>query len=481
MKKLSGFITVLLCVVMLLSGCENTKTEKEHITITVWTYYNGAQLTAFNELVEEFNRTVGMEKGITVVSSSQGSVNDLQNNVLDAVEGKIGASDVPNIFAAYADTAYAVDNMGLVADIRPYFTDEELSSYVDSYISEGSFDSDGSIKIFPIAKSTEIFLLNKTDWDIFANATGATYDDLSTMEKLTKTAENYYEWTDGLTPDIPNDGKALFGRDAMANYMLIGAKQFGIEMFEISDGKMKLNFDRDVVKKLWDNYYVPYIKGYFASSGRFRSDDTKTGNILCFVGSSSGATFFPEQVILSDTVSYPIEMEAFPSPRFERGNSVAVQQGAGMVVTNSNEQEVSASVEFLKWMTKNENNIAFSVNSGYMPVRKDANDYGAIEANMDGGISESMKRILTAALDTVNNCTLYTPNAFDGETSARNVLEYSMSDIAKADRAVVLERLHSGLSLEDASAEFVTDEYFDVWYNDTLDRLSAYASEVISE
>ena len=95
---------------------------------------------------------------------------------------------------------------------------------MDSYLTEGDFDDSGSIKIFPVAKSTELLFLNDTDWKLFAAATGAQYSDLETVEGLVKTAEAYYNWTDAQT-DTPNDGKALFGRDAIANYMLIGAKE----------------------------------------------------------------------------------------------------------------------------------------------------------------------------------------------------------------------------------------------------------------
>ena len=38
------------------------------------------------------------------------------------------------------------------------------------------------MKIFPVAKSTELMFLNETDWEKFAQATGAAYDDLSTVE-----------------------------------------------------------------------------------------------------------------------------------------------------------------------------------------------------------------------------------------------------------------------------------------------------------
>ena len=92
------------------SGPKNTApTNAKPVTITVWTYYNGDQLETFSKLVDEFNATVGKEQNITVEASSQGSVNDLETNVLAAAEGKVGAAEMPNIFSAYADTCYAVE------------------------------------------------------------------------------------------------------------------------------------------------------------------------------------------------------------------------------------------------------------------------------------------------------------------------------------------------------------------------------------
>ena len=199
---------------------------------------------------------------------------------------------------------------GLYLDMikgRP-LTDEERAAYVDSYLTEGDFDDSGSIKIFPVAKSTELLFLNDTDWKPFAAATGAQDSELETVEGLVKTAEAYYNWTDAQT-DTPNDGKALFGRDAMANYMLIGAKELGDTIFDVKDGKMTMGLSEDAARRLWDNYYVPYIKGWAAASGRFRSDDIKIGSILAYIGSNSSATYFPTQVMLSDTESHDIELK----------------------------------------------------------------------------------------------------------------------------------------------------------------------------
>ena len=236
---------------------------------------------------------------------------------------------------------------------------------------------------------------------------------------------------------------------------------------------MTVELSEQTARKLWDNYYVPFVKGWFAAIGRFRSDDIKTGNILCYVGSSSSATFFPKQVMTSDTESHDIRMKALPCPTFADGSSVSVQQGAGMAVTNGSEAEVKASVAFLKWMTQPEQNIRFAVGSGYLPVTHAANDMKAIEAS-GLEMTDAVRDILIIATDEVENNELYTTKAFAGGAAARKVLEYDLSDKAAADRATVEQRIAAGESAGEAQAEFLTDEAFAAWYQGLLGQLKVY-------
>ena len=454
----------------LFSGCSGKKSDP--VTVTVWTYYNGDQLDAFNDLTEKFNDTVGKKDGITVETKSLGTAEDLEQNVLAAVNGEVGASEVPNIFSAYSDTAYTMDQKDMLVDLSDYLTDKEKDEYVEEYLKEGDFSDDGSIKIFPVAKSTELLFLNDTDWQKFAEETGAQYEDLQTIEGLVETAGKYYNWTDSQTPEA-DDGKALFGRDAMANYLLVGAKELGCDIFEVKDGKMTLNFDEDVIRKLWDNYYVPYVKGYFSASGRFRSDDVKTGNVLGYVGSTSSATFFPIEVSDDSGDAHEIKLKVLPCPKFKDGDDYAVQQGAGMVVTKSSEDEVKASIKFLKWFTQSENNIEFSVGSGYLPVTNDANSIDKIKS-VDSDISSSMEEILTKSVAEINDNNLYYMHAFENGNDARTALQEAFGDTAQQDRNTVDERIAQGESAEEAEAEFLSDEYFEQWYQNVLSKLQAY-------
>ncbi|MEG0277322.1 MAG: extracellular solute-binding protein [Coprobacillus sp.] len=470
MKKI---LRILCCLsVLFCFGCQS----KTHLdagdptTIKVWNYYSGKQLESFTKLIDEFNKTVGKEKGIIVDTTSFGNVNELGQSVIDAANKKVGAKEVPDIFAAYADTAYQMDALGLVEDLKPYFSDEALNKYIEGYIKEGYLNKDKQLKIFPIAKSTEVMMINMTDFEKFAKATGVSLQDLSTIEGVTSVSKKYYEYTDSLT-SIKNDGKAFFGRDAMANYLIIGLKQFGHDIVSVSEGKTTLDFDKETVKKLWDNYYVPYVRGYFSSQGRFRSDDVKIGNIISCVNSSSGSTFFPDKVITDDNKSYSIDVKTIAAPLFKDGKNIAVQQGAGMVVTKSDEAHVEASVEFLKWFTESKQNINFSIDSGYLPVTKEANQTETIQETTKIE-SQIVKEVIDVSVNTVNNSNLYTTQVFDNGTKFRNELEKCLQTQAESDRKVIKKELKQGKDYDEVISQYDNNQNFEQWYNKTYEALN---------
>ena len=121
-----------------------------------------------------------------------------------------------------------------------------------------------------------------------------------------------------------------------------------------------------------------------------------------------------------------------------------------------------ASVEFLKWFTDTEQNIYFSQASGYLPVKKEANDIEVIKKENEE--NQSVTESLEVSINTVNNNTLYTVPVFENASGMRNILEYSMSDKAAKDRSLVEEKMAEGISRQDAVAEFDTNENFHEWY-----------------
>ncbi|MEG1072617.1 MAG: extracellular solute-binding protein [Oscillospiraceae bacterium] len=472
MKKTTRILALALCAALFmgaLAGCgKEVGGPKDPVAVTVWHYYNGAQQEDFDALVEEFNQSVGTEKGIVVSAKSYGTVYELTENVTDAVNGKVGAEDAPDIFAAYADTAYEIHEKGLAVNLADYLTEEEQQAYVPAYLDEGRFGAEG-FRIFPVAKSGELLSLNKTSWDQFSAATGATEAGLTTWEGIADIAKQYYEWTDSLTPEVQNDGKAFFGRDAFANYMVVGSYQLGHSIFNVTDGKMTLDLDRETLRRLWDNYYTPYISGYYAAFGKFRSDDVRTGDIASFVGATSGATYFPKEVTLADGTTYPIEGKVYPLPNFKDTQPVCVQQGAGMVVMKSTHDREQAAVEFLKWFTEPKQNLRFASGSGYLPVTLAASQPEAILESLTAQgthLYPVLEDSIKLGVEMCGTYTLYTTPPFENGYAARVVADKSMEKKAEADRVVVQQLLAEGMTLADAVAAVNTDENFNAWCGD---------------
>ena len=484
MKRQSFYLIIILIFIcnLILTGCNqpSSNTSNQNLldpnnptTITLWHSYNGSQLQAFEDVINNFNTTKGKELGIIVSSSNQGSIEDLLDTVLSGAASD-NAQNIPNICSAYSDTAYTMDNMNLLVDLNNYLTSDDLDKYIPEYLDAGRINNDNSIKIFPVAKSTEILMLCTNYWEPFAQATNTHISELDTIEGLLSVAEKYYNWTDSLTP-APNDGKAFFGRDALANYMIVGSKQLGVDIFTVDDtGKGQLNFDHDVIRKLWDNYYVPYIKGHFLSAGRFRTDDVKTGSIISFVGSTASAVFFPTEIALDNQPVESIQCQVFPCPHFNEGGAYVVQQGAGMVVTKSAPAKEYASIEFLKWFTQSERNTQFSLEAGYLPVTKEATDINYVNniiSNQHKSINSSLASAIPVAINMAKNNKMYTAPVFHNATNVRTALQNAIDKKCADDRQAVLDYIAQGIEYNQAVALVNTDENFEDWYNSTKIQL----------
>ena len=490
MKKRNPLLIVLLwtlCAAMLLStGCvgkaKSALNPDEPVTVTVWNYYNGDQLTAFDRLVEEFNGTVGMEKGIVVVGVSQGDINTLADSLLSSIGGEAGAQEAPTLAAVYAETAYILDSRDALAPMDGYFSGEELAAYVPGFLEEGRFNAENELLLFPILKSTELFTANETDWAPFAEACGIALGDITNKEQLTAAAKAYYEWTDSLTPDVPEDGKALYGRDSISNYIYIGSYQLGHELFRVADGKLEIDLDRDTFKTLWDNYYIPFINGYFGAYAKFRSEDCKTGKILALTSSSSSVGYLPTAVTLEDDTTHDITtFESKDLPFSGAVNDAVVQQGASYCLLKSTEGQQEGAIAFLKWFTEPQRNLDFALMSGYSPVTLASNTREAItKAYAGDATSPKGKNVLGALLieaDVFGTQEAYATKPFGGSKEARYLLGDALEKTAAADREAVLAAMAGGATREEAVAPYVADAYFDAWFDALTEQVNAAVAQ----
>ena len=127
-------------------------------------------------MIDEFNESIGIEKGIIInVTSISGSAT-LHEKLTMAAHKDPGAPKLPDITTAYPKTALILANKGLLTDLNSQFSKEELSAYIPEFIEEGHINGE-SLYVFPTAKSTEVLFVNTTLFNVCSRY-GAKIEDL---------------------------------------------------------------------------------------------------------------------------------------------------------------------------------------------------------------------------------------------------------------------------------------------------------------
>lgn len=473
MKK---FIIIIAAVIALLIGTAKVcfgHEGNQQIKLTIWHYYGGTAQQTFSYLVNNFNQTVGAENNIVVEAYSFDGVSELAKAVDASAQGMSGASPMPSIFATYIDDVVALQETGMVADLKEYFTDEELQAYYEPFLIQGQLGQEQELVILPIAKSTEVLHINKTVFDEFSNDTGYGYEYLETWEGLAQVSEAYYDWTDEKTAEL-NDGKAFFGTDGLANFMIVGTKQLGQDIFVQDGDYVYHNFTEQIAQNFWDVFYTPYIQGYFSANEYYRSDDVASSEIVAYVGSTASSYYFPSYMMEGDEY-IAIECKTMPYPVFENGNDVAISQGAGMAVSASTPEIEQAAAVFLRWFTEEENNCGFAVSTGYMPVKNTVlnAEYIINEMSRDGSVDDSLP-IVQATYTTyeqLENYEFYSSVPFHGSDDARSVLENSIIEKISQDKQDLQERVASGEDYQAVLDELISQDNFKLWYKDICQQI----------
>lgn len=429
-------IILLLCS---LTGCGGIKPDpKNPVTITMWHNYGGQMQGAMDELIDEFNSTVGRKKGVIISVTSISASKDLQEKLSMIAAGDPGAPEMPDIVTAYPKTALILSKQGLLAPLDDQFTDKELKSYLPQFIKEGRLP-DGKLYVFPIAKSTEVLFVNQTLFDRFSAAAGVALSSLSTFEGIAEAAVKYYKWTDSLTPNISNDGKAFYTADSWFNIAQVGIAQMGGEFINPDH----LNVNSDNFRRVWDFAILPALAGGYAVTDGYSSDLSKTGEIVCSTGSTAGILFYGDSITYPDNRTEATTYTVLPYPIYKGGKKYAIQRGAGMCVARSSPKKEYAAALFLKWFTQPEQNMRFVSSTGYLPVTKKA-----FENNMEQEIktakNTNLKKLLKAATQMYREYAFMIPPNYyqfdklskEYEVNIKQTMRDGRARVSKGNKAV---------------------------------------------
>ncbi len=351
-----AFLCSIFLLCFLLASCEDSPLAPEKsISLTFWHVYGAQTHSPMNELVREFNRTEGKKHGIIINVTSVSNSSAIHKTLVAAAKREPGAAVLPDLFACYPKTLQAMGPEQAL-DWKNYFTEEELAAFVPQFLEEGTFN--GQLKIFPLAKSSNILFINAGIFEKFATETGHSYADLSTLEGFFEIAHQYYTWS---------GGKPFFMYDEWVQYPMLNVLSQGEAFFGDDD---TILWNTPAYKKVMRLLARAAIRGEVCLMKGFATVPIMIGEAIAGIESSASVLYFKNEVTHSNNKKVPLYIKSLAEPRLKGTKRIDIQRGGGLGAIKSTPEKEKAAAIFCKWLVSKENNINFVTQGGYMPVRK---------------------------------------------------------------------------------------------------------------
>ena len=433
MKKMLVLLLALTFALLCFSGCSEKSLldPDEPVTLTLWHTYGEQADSPMNRLVSEFNKTVGKEKGIVISVKLMSSAGKIGIQLAEAQSGAPGALDMPDLFFCHNSGAAKLGAENLL-NWNDYFTDGERADFVSDFLADGMIDE--RLVIFPVSKSTHVLYISDREFSRFSAATGAAYSDLATWDGFFRTAEKYYEYS----------GKPFCAFDYVQRAVELNAIEKGAKPDDLyKDGYY--DFDNTMLKASYMQFAETLAKGHIMIAELYSNTHVMTGDVPCGAGSSAAVMYYNDTVTYPDNTSEPLDLKILPLPQNENCPKYATQAGVGLCAYKTTDQKAEAASVFAHWLTEGERNLAFGVETGYMPLRNDA--YKALESYSFP--KESYKELYSALTEIRNTQTFLREPNFEGYYYKLNTLY----DELRRAQTTMPERVKNGESAEKLANE----------------------------
>ena len=357
MKKFVSLLAALL-LVLSLCGSALAYSPEEPIHILFWhTRGSGAQQQTVDYQIEQFNATVGKEKGIEVEGVFMGNYADIMTKMQLASQ-----SGGQPVVAVLGNTRVSimVDD-GIIEDMMPYAKRDgfDLSNFFDSMINVPGNDEE-HLHSLPYIKSTPVLYYNKT----MADAKGLTAP--TTMEEFEAFAKALHE--------VDENGEVkVWGFECVNDFTYYQ----GAFLWQINqplwnaegkspalagDGMLKILTDwRSWVDEGWCR---PFDS---TNASSMMTDLFYQGKLACFWNSCAS---------MANVSKYSkeagFELGVANLPQYDMDNKVVPIGGGniGLMKTFNTEEQLNAGWEFIKFLFTDEMVAYNAINSGYLPTTK---------------------------------------------------------------------------------------------------------------
>lgn len=388
------------------AGTEEPAYVTEPITIELWhTRGEGKNGDEMERVVEEFNKNNSY--GITVESTYIGAYDETLSKAVTA----IGAGDNPTLVLLAATPGVdTLASMDCLADLTPYIERDnfDLDNINDAFTYKMYYNDE--IISMPYVRSCTVILYNKdlfdkagiseipTDWTEFTEACKTVTEKTGSYGFVTTPDATYYQntWLRSMGGDgiLSKDGKG-------ANCL--------------DDGTMEtlLTDWLDGVNDGWMMQYDPAnadaVKEAF-SSGKVAAMSVSSGSLTTYIDVAKEAG---------------ITLGAASMPGYSGKTTAEIGGGnIAIIKNNSNDQQIAAAWEFIKFLLEDENVATNAINTGYLPITN-----SSIQTEDIKNLWNEDERFKVGWNSLENGTEVYySPKASEWRTSLQEVFDYVIVD-----------------------------------------------------
>ena len=373
------FRTALIAVALVASACaggagpstqapqpaQGTPAPEPAVTISFWHGQSGVLGERLNDLISKFNASHKTQ----VTGTFQGMYDQLYQKIVSAIQ----AGSVPDMamVSGPPQTAQYLKAKAIVpvqqfVDSRDGFSGDQLKDFVPALLDDNSLPVNGkkTLVSWPFSKSVALLYYNPDVLKAAGVSVPTTWEQLRAALKTVKekttatpfawTPDVYYFflpylWSQGgeaLTPDL---SKAAFNTPEG-----IAALQYQVDLV-LGDKTAQVTQGFD-----WQN---PFAQGKVA-----------------FAVSTSVSRPFIEQAMPADK-KFRVGMA--PLPAGPKGAKTDLFGNNLVIFAKAPADNQRAAWLFMKWLTETDQTVAWSLASGYMPLRDSARNAPAFKAETD--------------------------------------------------------------------------------------------------
>ncbi|WP_320128209.1 ABC transporter substrate-binding protein [uncultured Sphaerochaeta sp.] len=362
MKKRIWFISiVLLCTTLGIFAQGQTEQPSVVRTVTWWHSNSGLLQTAADSMVEEFNATIGKEKGIVVRSVYQGKSNDVLTKT-KALLQEDGNTDLPDLVQLDASAVLDIRDSKYLISMEKLAKDDSFDLNQILEACKLSVTYKGEMIGMPFNSSTIMLYYNKTAFE-----EAGIKEPPKDLDELASVAAKL----------VQKDAKGKTIRYGVANvpttYELCVwlGQQNGMSLITDQENghtglPTKVLFDENgTMSTFLKKWKALYATGALENLTSDVNSEFSSGKVAMMAASTSKLT------TVLQMVGNRFELGVANLPRVNDQATGGVNVGGGALYAFDNGSGNSqATWEFVKFATSSKQQLAWHIATGYFPVNK---------------------------------------------------------------------------------------------------------------